>query len=884
MKRFLLILCFGVIFLNLNAQTPDLNNAVLFDLTIVDGQKARFEWVFEDNAVEYQLSRRINGQGIFSLVSKINSETSYIIDSTLTVGVPYEYELKKLLSNGQTTTSYSGYLFGGIEIPPIHHRGTYLFLAEKEVALSLSASIQRMIHDLEMDGWIVLYDTVNRTDLVVDVKQKIKSFYEKSEGRLSTVLLFGNVPVPYSGNINPDGHPEHKGAWAADVFYADLNGNWTDNTINNASANILEMCRNIPGDGRYDQSIIPSNVELQIGRVDLSKLTIFSLTETQLLSNYLDKNHAFRNGYVQMKKRGLVQNNFPNFNEAFGVNGLSNFTRFFGKANVSYGAYRDALNSDSYLWSYGAGPGSFQSAGGIISTTQLATDSLQTVFSMVFGSYFGNWDNPNNVLRAVLASGSTLTNAWAGRPRWYFHHMAMGRHIGFSTEVTQNNNFYPSGSGGRGVHIALMGDPGLSMYPYSSIDSLTLVTENNTTTLRIHSKEEDEYYVYYKKYVGEETELDSFQLLSPNPSNSKNIDLSCLPVGSFKLMVRAVRLEVNGSGSFYNLSIGKSIDFENSKNPEALVEILFDQNHEILNAVASVENGTIIGWNIKGSPEINIDEQEIRELILPNNSYYELCATATNSCGQFVYCTALDSIQSSLPDSILCQTTMPACFGNSDGSLNLELVGGYGPFSFEWANLTDTTNTLINLEAGIYDAYITTASGITTLFSCLLDEPDELMLECMIFYPSASSLNLVQITVNGGTPPYTSLWSDGIEGLVRENVPKGLYTVTITDSNGCNISKNVEIIASSVKDDRKKEKFASWQYIDRETIKVILDSGSEFDIAFSVWTITGIPLVVKTELSDNQGMIIKRGDLPSGTYVIRLSHDNRIQSMVVFWP
>ena len=59
---------------------------------------------------------------------------------------------------------------------------------------------------------------------------------------------------------------------------------------------------------------------------------------------------------------------------------------------------------------------------------------------MFFGSYFGDWDSPNNFLRAPLATPTyTLTSAWAGRPYWMFHHMALGETIGFSTRLTQNN-------------------------------------------------------------------------------------------------------------------------------------------------------------------------------------------------------------------------------------------------------------------------------------------------------------------------------------------------------------------------------------------------------------------------------------------------------------
>ena len=48
------------------------------------------------------------------------------------------------------------------------------------------------------------------------------------------------VTLPYAGNIAPDDHPNHKGAWPADVFYGEMNGTWTDESVNNIEAELLQ--------------------------------------------------------------------------------------------------------------------------------------------------------------------------------------------------------------------------------------------------------------------------------------------------------------------------------------------------------------------------------------------------------------------------------------------------------------------------------------------------------------------------------------------------------------------------------------------------------------------------------------------------------------------
>src|SRR5437763_5559192 len=115
------------------------------------------------------------------------------------------------------------------------------------------------------------------------------------------------------------------------------------------------------------------------------------------------------------------------------------FTSLFNNSNITYVNYLSYLQNGSYLWSYYCGGGSYTSVGSL-NYNSFNNDSLKTVFTLLFGSYFGDWDNANNMLRAPIASkGPTLTNAWSGRPEWVVHHMALGSTIGYSASQSQNN-------------------------------------------------------------------------------------------------------------------------------------------------------------------------------------------------------------------------------------------------------------------------------------------------------------------------------------------------------------------------------------------------------------------------------------------------------------
>src|SRR4030095_15104986 len=154
--------------------------------------------------------------------------------------------------------------------------------------------------------------------------------------------------------------------------------------------------RNVPGDGKFDQNVFPSSLELQVGRVDLGSLPILGVSEVELLRRYLEKNHAFRHKKFTLAPRGLVDDHFGVFGgEALAVNGWRNFAALFGSAKTTAGDWLSTLAVEGYLWGCGCGEGSYTSASGVASTELIAGSDPRVVFTFLFGSYFGDWDSPD---------------------------------------------------------------------------------------------------------------------------------------------------------------------------------------------------------------------------------------------------------------------------------------------------------------------------------------------------------------------------------------------------------------------------------------------------------------------------------------------------------
>ncbi len=412
--------------------------------------------------------------------------TSYT-DTSVSVGSSYEYQVVKSTSGH---TGY-GYIYVGIQASLTDNRGKLVLIVDNTHASTLASELKRLQQDLVGDGWTVLRHDVARNDSVVNVKNLIKADYAADPSQVKAVFLFGHVPVPYSGNIVPDGHyPDHQGAWPADAFYGDMDGSWTDSSVNNNSATEPRN-RNVPGDGKFDQSDLPSNIELQVGRVDLANLpgrqywggpATFS-SEQELLRNYLNKDHAWRFKQLTAPVRALVFDDFGiRGGEAFAASAYRNFGPFVGANNITTlrnkGEWIPTLKGNNYLWAYGSGAGSYTSIGGLGSTGQyqdgttveLVNADIKAVFTLVMGSWLGDWDTEDNIMRSILATRTEgLVSAWSGRPHWFCQHMGLGMNIGYAARLTQNNpkdGTYNTAvnSAARQIHIALMGDPTLRMH------------------------------------------------------------------------------------------------------------------------------------------------------------------------------------------------------------------------------------------------------------------------------------------------------------------------------------------------------------------------------------------------------------------------------------
>lgn len=545
------------------------------------GLPIQLGWDFDADANSYQVYRRLPGAASWgvAIASKTSNDTTFLESNTL--NGTYEYYVQKNLKNGKLG---SGYLITSTQIRGYQSTARILVLIDANYVIPLQAQIAQLVGDLVADGWFVDTLVIQRSLPVKSVKQQIMNWYnlyQNGPAKPEALYLLGRIPVPYSGEIFPDGHrPDHRGAWPADVYYGVMNeGIWTDANINTDSAS-QSRNHNLIGDNKFDVSLIyPDTTSLQIGRVDLTDMPLFGLSDTVLVQNYLSRAHQFKTlGFVPARK-ALVDDNFGAMGgEAFAASGWRSFGSALGKNNVVAVDYLTGVKGQSYLMSYGCGGGTYTSATGIANSTDFKSDSINTVFTALFGSYFGDWDNSNNFLRAPLCSKPmTLASIWSGRPHWNLHPMGVGYTIGHCARIAQNNidgrllqpqtvSGYVSSSFPTYIHISLMGDPSLRLF-YNVIP----------TQLQANANVDSTQYALSWQAVLNATGYEVY--LSQNPMqigklvatvNTPSYNLTKLSPGENIVHVRAIHTESSPSGLFEQRSLGLSTKFVGGVNATGL--------------------------------------------------------------------------------------------------------------------------------------------------------------------------------------------------------------------------------------------------------------------------------------------------------------------------
>ncbi len=477
-------------------------------------------------------------------------------DPGVPAGTMVEYRLAASPANTALPVMY-GHCLAGREVPLAEDNGGLLLVVTEEMAAAAGREIQRLVDDATGEGWRVTQWVIPPAATVASVKAGISAAWQGGGRTLKSVLLIGHVPVPYSGLIYPDGHPEHRGAWPCDGYYGDMDeALWKDVTVNFSAARAENT--NVPGDGKFDASTFPSALELAVGRLDFSRLPAFApLTEADLLRRYLEKNHAWRTGALAVEPRALVDDNLPTFAEGFSAATRRAACALAGAGSVLPGDY--LTPGPACVFGAGIGYGSYDSISGVAGTSQLPSATTRAAFNLLMGSYSGDWDTTNNLIRAMTAApGASVAAWWSGRPNIPLFLMALGQTAGECTRRAMSpggTTYLAPGASACGVHLGLMGDPTLRLNSIAPVPQVSAVCCGGRALIEWQSSPAAGvagYAVFRAEVSGAPFVRCHGGLLQAGLF----VDVSC-PGPGCRYMVRAVRLETTASGTWWNGSTGR---------------------------------------------------------------------------------------------------------------------------------------------------------------------------------------------------------------------------------------------------------------------------------------------------------------------------------------
>lgn len=145
--------------------------------------------------------------------------------------------------------------------------------------------------------------------------------------------------------------------------------------------------------------------------------------------------------------------------------------------------------------------------------------------------------------------------------------------------------------------------------------------------------------------------------------------------------------------------------------------------------------------------------------------------------------------------TISTSPTMVSCNGLCDGAIDLIISGNTSSFSYSWSNGLPATQDQANLCAGTYFVTITGLNGCTKIQGPIpVTQPAVLSQSGVVTNETGSNMDgAVNITVSGGTPAYSYIWNNGATTQDISGLSQGIYSVTITDSKGCQITASYSV-------------------------------------------------------------------------------------------
>lgn len=544
-------------------------------------------------------------------------DDGYEVDPVTGLGPVYEYRIHP---DGQSTLNI--YFSAGVRYDQTGDRGRMILVIDETLKQPLAPEIDRMVMDFIGEGWRpeVIYSTRGEgwastrdwdgssqpepKSSAMILREQIQAAYHAapSNDKPKVLYLFGHLPIARSGiGASPDGHSSTSDAIAADGYYADIDGTWTD--VGQGTAGSGDK-KNYPHDGKWDQTYLTGGnaPEMGFGRTDMYDMPTYLPTgEIALLRRYLDKNH----NYKHVKPGHVIQPKAVNFRTDYtftSIGALRNFLPTMGRENIFSGSpervggdysgtyYPEEVRpeeaeslEDGYEWGLinfteRFGPFTFMTAGGFdfrddygIGAKFCAYKESGALIYSTWKSLAFYWAGTEFMNRNPLATEGVCLAVIpdVGWPNHWQHRLGLGWHLGETIRLTalygnSSDPFYVSGTDGSGNTlqrnarrqiINLMGDPTIRIYQVAPVAGVSVVRGSGNATVS-WTPSPDLAVEGVHIYRSDSRMGPYIRLTGVLPHTGTSFVDATVPVGDAYYQVRAVKEVRTGSGSFLHESVG----------------------------------------------------------------------------------------------------------------------------------------------------------------------------------------------------------------------------------------------------------------------------------------------------------------------------------------
>jgi hypothetical protein len=176
---------------------------------------------------------------------------------------------------------------------------------------------------------------------------------------------------------------------------------------------------------------------------------------------------------------------------------------------------------------------------------------------------------------------------------------------------------------------------------------------------------------------------------------------------------------------------------------------------------------------------------------------YMYYLTDTNNCSTSV-AFSIDPAGVSINETV----TDVVCFSQANGGITISQTGLTTPVNYIWSS-GHTGTAVSGLSAGTYTVYATDANNCMITKSITENQPAKITFEAGVNVSPTCGVADGEAEVwgmDGGIPPYTTTWSNGVTGDVNSNLAFGVYSATVKDANNCMAVRPVYLSESNSAD------------------------------------------------------------------------------------